>query len=222
MLRPPIRIVLVPIVLLVLGVRSFADYKAKKLEAAEKAAREVLAQFEKAGPEWKVRVEGLTRLIKAGPDAVPVLVETLKDGSPPKRAFAAQVLAILAEPATGPALRKALEDPSPEVRIYALQGLSLLSRIDPAEQLYRNLLEKDPDRRVRYAVAWAIERDDAATAAAVVRKALSEYDLSKIDTARLDERAPDFSLTDAFGKTYRLGDFRGKKSVVLKFYHEPL
>ena len=38
----------------------------------------------------------------------------------------------------------------------------------------------------------------------------------------LDEPAPDFSLTDAFGKTYRLADFRGKKSVVLKFYHQPL
>lgn len=220
MLQTSLRTIAVLTVLLLLTAPSFADNKTKG--SGEKIAREVLAQFEKDDAEWKVRVEGLSRLIKAGPDAIPVLVEALKDGSPPKRVFAAQVLAILAEPATRPALQKALEDSSPQVRVYAIQGLSLLGRIDPAEQPYRKLLERDPDRQVRYALAWAFERDDAATAAAVVRKGLSEYDPSKIDTARLDEPAPDFSLTDAFGKAYRLSDFRGQKPVVLKFYHQPL
>ncbi len=199
--------------LLVLTASAFAE---------DKTTRKILAQFDKADPEWKVRVKSLSRLVKVGPEAIPVLVEALNDGSPSQRVFAAQVLAILAEPATGPALRKALDDPSPQVRIHAVHALSLFGRIDPAEQPYRRLLEKDLDRRVRYALAWALERDDAATAAAVVRKRLSEYDLSQIDTARLDAPAPDFALTDSFGKTYRLGDFRGKKSVVLKFYHEPL
>ena len=164
----------------------------------------------------------LSKLVKAGPAAIPVLVEALKDGSIPQRVFAAQVLAILAEPATRPALEQALADASPQVRIYAIRGLSTLGRIDPAEERYGRLLEKDPDRRVRYALAWAFERDDAATAAAATRQGLGEYDPAKLDTARLDEPAPDFSLTDAFGKTYRLADFRGKKSVVLKFYHQPL
>jgi HEAT repeat protein len=206
--------------LLLLSAPSFADDRTK--DRAAMTAREILVQFEKDDPAWKVRVEGLSRLVKAGPDAIPVLVEALKDGSPPRRVFAAQVLAILAEPATRPALEKALNDPSPQVRVYAIQGLSTMRRLDSAERSYRELLEKDPDARVRYSLAWAFERDDAATAAAVVRQALSEYDLSTIDTARLDEPAPDFSLTDAFGKTYRLSDFRGRKNVVLKFYHQPL
>jgi peroxiredoxin len=29
--------------------------------------------------------------------------------------------------------------------------------------------------------------------------------------------APDFSLTDASGQTYRLSEFRGKKTVILTF-----
>ena len=35
---------------------------------------------------------------------------------------------------------------------------------------------------------------------------------------KVGDRAPDFELTDTEGQTVRLGDFRGKKNVVLAFY----
>ena len=35
---------------------------------------------------------------------------------------------------------------------------------------------------------------------------------------KVGDRAPDFALTDTEGQTVRLGDFRGKKNVVLAFY----
>ena len=35
---------------------------------------------------------------------------------------------------------------------------------------------------------------------------------------KVGERAPDFTLTDTTGKEVKLGDFRGKKNVVLAFY----
>jgi HEAT repeat protein len=181
-----------------------------------------LAKFDKSDPGWKVRVEGLVGLLKSGPSVLPVLVDALKKGSPTTRAFAAQALAAFAEPDMRPALLKALEDPEPEVRIYAVQGLSLLGRMKPDDERYRRLLKKDPHPLVRVAVAWAFVRDDAGTAAKAIRKALREYNLADTDTARLDEAAPDFSLTDASGKTHRLGDFRGKRPVVLKFYFAPL
>ena len=37
-------------------------------------------------------------------------------------------------------------------------------------------------------------------------------------TLKVGDRAPDFSLPDQSGKTVRLQDFHGKKSVVLAFY----
>ena len=50
-----------------------------------------------------------------------------------------------------------------------------------------------------------------------MRKALAEYDLRNMDSARIGEVAPDFALTDFTGKPYRLSQFRGKKAVVLRF-----
>jgi len=38
-----------------------------------------------------------------------------------------------------------------------------------------------------------------------------------MDSARVGELAPDFILTDFTGKAYRLSQFRGKKTVVLRF-----
>lgn len=35
---------------------------------------------------------------------------------------------------------------------------------------------------------------------------------------KVGDPAPDFTLTDTEGQTVRLGDFRGKKNVVLAFY----
>ena len=35
---------------------------------------------------------------------------------------------------------------------------------------------------------------------------------------KVGQAAPDFTLRGTDGKTYKLGDFKGKKSVVLAFY----
>jgi cytochrome oxidase Cu insertion factor (SCO1/SenC/PrrC family) len=35
---------------------------------------------------------------------------------------------------------------------------------------------------------------------------------------KVGDKAPDFTLTDTTGQPVRLGDFRGKKNVVLAFY----
>jgi len=37
-------------------------------------------------------------------------------------------------------------------------------------------------------------------------------------TLKVGDRAPDFELPDQNGKVVKLGDFRGKKSVILAFY----
>jgi len=50
-----------------------------------------------------------------------------------------------------------------------------------------------------------------------LRKTLADYDLTKMDSARIGKLAPDFALKDATGERYVLSQFRDKKIVVLAF-----
>src|SRR5262249_46342351 len=85
--------------------KASADGKPRASAAAGKAARDTLAQIANADPGWKVRMEALVRLVKAGPAAVPLLEEALKKDSPAAQAFATQVLAVIRGPE---AIRKAV------------------------------------------------------------------------------------------------------------------
>src|SRR5262245_42249526 len=93
---------------LLLAVPLAAADKAGSSVAAQKTARDALAKLaevwkkpsyengaglsEVDDPVWKVRMESLVVLAKAGPDAIPVLVDALKNGPPASRILAAQAL----------------------------------------------------------------------------------------------------------------------------------
>jgi HEAT repeat protein len=193
-----------------------AEDKTGSTAAAEKAARAALAKFEKRNGDWKARMEALVSFAKIGPPAAPVLVEALTGGQPATREFAAQALVLFADTKTRPALERALADPKPGVRLYAIQALSMLGPL-PRTKEHERILTGDPAFwSVRTMMAAALERTDRPNQAEL-RKALADYDLSTVDSARLGELAPDFTLTDFTGKTYRLSQFRGKKTVVLRF-----
>jgi HEAT repeat protein len=193
-----------------------ADDKAGATAAAEKEARAALARFEKGNGDWKARMEALVGLAKIGSPAAPVLVEALKDGRPATREFAAQALVLFADAKTRPALERALADPKSGVRLYAIQALSMLGPLPRIKENER-ILRSDPAFwGVRPMMAAALERTDRPNQVEL-RKDLAEYDLSNMDSARIGELAPDFTLTDFTGKTYRLSQFRGKKTVVLRF-----
>jgi HEAT repeat protein len=194
----------------------WADDKTGARDTAEKEARAALANFEKGYGAWKVRMEALVSLAKIGPPAAPVLVEALKDGPPETREFAAQALVLFADATTRPALERALADPKSGVRLYAIQALSMLGPL-PKTKENEWILRSDPAFwGVRPMMAAALERADRPNQAEF-RKALADYDLRKMDSARVGELAPDFTLTDFTGKTYRLSQFRGKQTVVLRF-----
>jgi hypothetical protein len=196
--------------------------EAASVAAAQQAAREALAKFEnppktaKAGKRnWKIRMECLVRLAKAGPAAVPVLLEALKTGSPETRAFAAQALGFLADGDAQPALvHAAAEDKEGLVRVHAIRSLGRLGRLE-SKPMYRKIVEKDGPTP-KFDMTFALTRDDKPDLGAI-RKALSSYDLSRIDSACLGQAAPDFALADTTGKTWRLRDLRGKQAVVLVF-----
>jgi hypothetical protein len=161
-------------------------------------------------------MEALVGLARLGPAAVPVLVDALQNGQPTTRELAAQALVLFADAKTRPALERALADPKPGVRLYAIQALSMMGPL-PRTKENERILRSDPTFfGVRPLMAAALERADRPNQAEL-RKALADYDLAKMDCARVGELAPDFTLTDFTGKPCRLRQFRGKQAVVLRF-----
>jgi HEAT repeat protein len=194
-----------------------------------KSPAEALAQFQKAWKPakghmrplddqgWKVRMEAFQQLVRSGKQAVPVLTEALAKGDTDTRVFAAQALAFLAEPGSRPAVEAALQDANPAVRLYSMDTLSMML---PPDQLkpFQKVLEKDGNGDVKSHLRFALERDDKPQPAAI-QKSLLDYDLKKVNTAKLGQAAPDFTLSDPLGKSCSLGQFQGKKAVVLVFIY---
>lgn len=178
-------------------------------------AHEVLAAFGKGDPGWKDRMRALVRVARLGPDAVPPLIEALESGPPPAREFAAHALGVFADPRARPALQTAYSGTNPAVRLYAVQALRLMGPLEPAEKWEKRRSEGGRD--IRTLVAGALDWKEQPSPQAV-RKAWAGYDLAKMGSARVGELAPDFTLAALSGKTYRLGDFRGKKEVVLRYF----
>jgi hypothetical protein len=196
---------------------------ADAVAAAQKEARDALARFDqewKPGNRpgtWKVRMECLQALVKAGDAAVPVLVEAMKPGSNHHhRGFAAQALGFIADPSTRPALVEAIKEKDEFVRIHALMALARFGR-QPATPEFRHLAsEKELHDGVRFLMSYVLTRDDKPDPKPI-RQALIDYDLTRMGSAREGKAAPDFALADTQGKIWRLNDLRGKKSVILVF-----
>jgi hypothetical protein len=137
-------------------------------------------------------------------------------GQPLTRELAAEALVLCADATARPALERALADPKHGVRLYAIQALSMQGALSRSKQ-HEQILVKDPSSwGVRPLLAAALERDDRPNPEAL-RHALAAYDLHSMDSARKGGMAPDFTLRNYAGKSYRLSDFRGKQTVVLRF-----
>jgi len=191
--------------------------------AALKQARNALAKFDKEWKvadrpgTWKVRMESLQALVKAGDGAVPVLVEALKTGSNHHhRAFAAQALGFIVDPSTRPALVDALKEKNEFVRIHALMALGRFGRQEATPEFRRMASEQEPHGGVQFLMSYTLTRDDKPDPKPI-RQALIDYDLKRMGSAREGNAAPEFALVDTQGKTWRLRDSRGKNSVVLVF-----
>jgi len=183
--------------------------------AAVKTARDILARFDKGDPGWKVRMTALVGLVKAGPAAVPVLVEALRNGTATTREFAAQVLMFMADLRARSALVQALDDPDPRVHIYALKALNMLGRVELTASQRERLKKKAPYWMREY-IELVAERKESPNPAAL-RKAVLNYDLAGMDSARVGRLAPEVALRDGSGTVHRLSQFRGKKTVILEF-----
>jgi hypothetical protein len=207
-------VLLVTLVFIAAPLRAEDETKKKSTEppkvvydaAVQKEALEALDKFAKGWTNsdrqgtWKVRMECMVRLVRVGPPAVPFLTAWAKLGRTHHyRAFAAQVLGYIADPSARAALEAAAKDKNEIVRLFAGPALARLDR-----------LEANPE--TSFARAWNAKPDTDP-----VRRALREYDLSRMDSAQLGKPAPDFALADTNGKNWRLSELKGKKTVVLVF-----
>ena len=187
----------------------------RTFEKAWLAPKGYMRPLDDAG--WKSRMSAFQKLAAMDEKAIPALTEALAKGEPETRVFAAQALVLMAHPTAKPALEAALKDKSPAVRLYALDALSMFGKLAPTDEL-KAMKEKDSNRDVKAHVGFALDRDDKPDPAAL-RKMLARYDLTKMNTAVVGKAAPEFELTDATGRTYKLSDFKGKKAVVLVFVY---
>ena len=113
-----------------------------------------------------------------------------------------QALGLMADPTAKPALETALKDKTAAVRLYALDALSMFGKLAPTDEL-KAMKEKDANRDVKAHVGFALDRDDKPDPVAL-RKTLAGFDLARMNTAVVGKAAPEFELTDATGKTYKL------------------
>jgi hypothetical protein len=181
----------------------------KAADAIASAQNEALEALAKYGKEWsnsdrqrtwKVRMECMVRLVRAGPPAVPFLDQWTRLGKTPHyRAFAAQTLGFLADPSARPVLAEAAKQKNDIVPMFANGALERIDR-----------LEATP--KTSFSRTWGVKPDPEP-----IRRALLEYDLSRMDTAQLGMPAPDFALSDTNGKTWRMSKLKDKKAVVLVF-----
>jgi HEAT repeat protein len=195
----------------------------KPTRSAEQKVRDALTQFEKGEPSTQLRMQVAVALARVGPDAVPPLMEAMKKGALQTRLLAGEMMELLVEPGkvdakTRAELERNLEDPEDFVREFSIRALWRLGVLDKVK-LARQISEKDPSRDIRRVTAAALN-GELGNYAPQIRKALRQFDPAAFDSARLGQPAPDFSLIDTAGKSVRLSQFRGHKTVVLLFLAE--
>jgi HEAT repeat protein len=167
---------------------------------------------------WKARMTALKGLVRLGPEAVAPLVRALDDEDAELRVFAAHALGFVGDARAAKRLERTLaEDQAPAARLHAADSLGMIGGLPP-KPLFERIEAQNSSKDVRAHMRFALERKGEALPEKM-RENLRDYDLTRLDTAEVGKTAPDFTLTDALGQSYRLSDFRGKKAVVLLFIY---
>ncbi len=165
---------------------------------------------------WRVRTLAIRDLVRLGSEAVEVLRAGLHDKNRHVRHVCATVLGILGVKEAGEDLIKLLtDDEDPIVRGQAAQALGQIGYTKAVTALKR-VSEKDESEHVQHRSELAIGRlkENPANNSELIR-AWTEIDEKTFRQAQAGKPAPDFELKDVDGKTWRLSDFKNKKTVVL-------
>ncbi len=197
--------------------------------ASEQDVAAVLREFSSEWPEdrtpyrteedtesWKTYALSMKRLVAIGDKAVPGLIEGCGDASFQVRALSARVLGYLQARASVPKLIELLSDKSAPVALLAADSLGQIQ--DPRGlKALRSARNSEKRGDVLLHINKSLDRQ-VSLEDGVVEQIL-QIDSQSIDSAKIGQAAPDFTLQDADGKSWTLSDLRGRKPVVLVFMY---
>ena len=138
-----------------------------KLQAAEDALVALLGKHDQA---VSARIAAIC--IEMGPRTAPLLIKTLRDGSPKARFWAARILGEIADPRATRSLAEALADPEPDVRSAAVWAVGSIG--DRSTGSLIAPLFQDPVWYVRAHAAEALGKIGDASSTTVLADALRD------------------------------------------------
>lgn len=158
---------------------------------------------------WKSRMAALRGFTREGAEAVPTLVAGCDDENPHVRDMAVQVLVIIGDSSHAPLFDAMLGgDPDGEVRVYAAYSRGMVGGMK-AGPLTEWMLKMDRLFAFRLHLQFALDRGPDPLPDEV-RRAYADYDLSRMDTARVGRPAPEFSPRTLGGEAGQTGGFPGE------------
>jgi peroxiredoxin len=167
--------------------------------------------------DWKVRLLAVRDLVRAGVEDTNEIIAGLSDStSLHVRYVSAMALGILKERSAIIPLEKMLrEEKNAAVRSQAVISLGqILSK--QSLDLLKDKQKSEPSRDVRHQCELAIDQIEKGIGATNEQlEAFINLNEDEFEIAKEGEKALDFSLSDTDGNIWKLGDFVGKKPVVL-------
>ena len=166
---------------------------------------------------WQTRMESMQALVATGKTAVPALMKSLNDEKVSTQIFAAQTLSYLAPHTDVAKLTEAFRSAKdPAVRLYLVDTMGMTGKGKDID--WNDLASSERNRDVRKHIGYAKERENSPVEESTI-KSLVDWDIKTLNSAKMNEPAPDFKLSTFDGKEYSLKDFKGKKPVVLIFVY---
>ncbi len=198
-------------------------------EASEPDVAAVLREFSSGWPadrtpyrteedtdSWQTYALSMKRLVAMGDKALPGMIEGCDDANLQVRALSARVLGYLQAEASVPKLIELLNDKSAPVALLAADALGQIQ--DPRGlKALRSARNSEKRGDVLLHINKSLDRQ-VPLEDGVVEQIL-KIDSDLIDSAKVGQAAPDFTLQDADGKSWTLSDLRGSKTVVLVFIY---
>ena len=166
---------------------------------------------------WKVRARTLKQLVAGGKSSISAIEKSLTSGNAPTRILAAQAISYLAPLADIEKLKEVVQnDTQPAVRLYAVDAIGMSGHGKDIN--WAALTENEKNRDVLKHINYAKSRGAEGVEQSVITS-LAQMSDEKIDSAKVGEPAPDFTLNSVDGTEYSLSQFKGKQPVVLIFIY---